>query len=32
MQVADFKKLVQSQDPNKMNTFLTFAFNSEKLK
>lgn len=32
LQIGDFKKLIQSQDAHKMNTFMSFAFNSEKLK
>lgn len=32
LQIADFKKLVQGQDANKMNTFLGFIFNAESLR
>lgn len=32
LQIQDFKKLIQSQEAHKMNTFMSFAFNSEKLK
>lgn len=32
LQIADFKKLVQSQDAHKMNIFLSFVFNSDTLR
>jgi hypothetical protein len=32
LQISDFKKLIQSQEAHKMNTFMSFTFNSEKLK
>ena len=32
LSVQDFRKLVVSQEPTKMNVFLLFAFNAEKLR
>jgi hypothetical protein len=32
LQIADFKKLVQSQQAHKMHTFLMFVFNTDTLK
>ena len=32
LQLSDFKKLLASQEAYKMNTFLSFVFNTEKLK
>lgn len=32
LQIADFKKLIQSQDANKMNIFLNFIFNADALR
>lgn len=32
LQIADYKKLVQSQDASKMNVFMTFVFNSDNLR
>ena len=32
LQITDFKRLVQSQEPTKMNVFLQFAFNADLLR
>jgi hypothetical protein len=32
LQIADYRKLITSQEPTKMNVFLQFAFDSDKLR